>query len=174
MANARIASPLAMRGSHLAFAAADSLRRSALAASTAVDRNGEGASVRAISRAIRPAPVTPKSMPPNSCGTSTPVQPISAHSRQNAREKPSGEASARNWRHIAIGAFAAIAPRALSISIRWSSFSTSMRAHSVGSSSSRLATISSMISEVPPSIELPFERSQPCATSCPGPPLPSK
>src|SRR5271165_1052278 len=67
-------------------------------------------------------------MPPNSSGTSTPVQPSSAHSCQNTREKPSPCGSARSLRNSAIGAFAAIAPRALSISIFWSSLSTSMAA----------------------------------------------
>ena len=157
------------------FSASEPKRASALAASTASKGKARApacAPSRARSARRRPRRNRCRRNPP---ATSTPVQPSSAHSRQNAREKPSPAASARNLRKAEIGrARGDRAARALHQHPLVFGSRPACRPHSAGSSSRRLATMSSMISDVPPSIELPFERSQSCATSWAGPPLPSK
>ena len=116
-ASETMALPAAMRGSHVCCCSCVPPSAIAVAARTAVDRNGESTRFRAISRATSPAPTTPNAVPPRPSGTSMPLQPISPHSAQNSREKPSPPGSRRR-RFSLTGAFAAAATRTLSDSRR--------------------------------------------------------
>ena len=60
------------------------------AASTAVERNGDGIRVRPISSITTPASTQPSPLPPNSSGTSRPENPISAKAFHSSRENPVG------------------------------------------------------------------------------------
>ena len=63
-------------------------RVNAEAASTAVERNGDGINVRPISSITTPASTAPSPLPPKFSGTDGPEKPISANAFQSSREKP--------------------------------------------------------------------------------------
>src|SRR5215203_3330699 len=125
-ASARIASPATMAGSQRRFCASEPPPVRAVAAMTAVERNGEAVSVRPISSQISAAPTLPKASPPYSSGTSTPVQPISAMLRHNSRLNPVSWRPSRKALSWETGAASARNPRAESRSIASSSVRTSM------------------------------------------------
>ena len=74
---------------------------SAVAASTAVERKGEGASVRAISRAISPAPTTPNAVAAMRLGNQHAAPAHLGAERQKSRENPSPCGVARSRRALA-------------------------------------------------------------------------
>ncbi len=106
------------------FCAALPPRDNADAASTAVDRNGDGIRVRPISSITTPASTQPSPLPPKSSGTSKPENPISAKVFQSSRENPVASFASRSCRRCDTGALSLMRPRALSRSIDCSSVRT--------------------------------------------------
>ena len=212
IASAASSEPSEIFGRCAAFCASLPPRVSADAASTAVDRNGDGISVRPISSITTPASTQPSPLPPKFSGTSRPEKPISANAFQSSRENPVASLLSRKLRRCDTGALSLIRPRALSRSMDCSSVRTSAmeripvveltetdlcsscpvmcrdarlgarlatilsivddagsrsrpddecgRFYAPGRSRMRLATMPSITSEVPPSIELALVRSQ--------------
>ena len=125
MASAASSEPSDIFGKRSDFCAALPPRDNADAASTAVDRNGDGIRVRPISSMTMPASTQPRPLPPKSSGTSNPENPISAKARHRSREKPVASLPSRNCRRCDTGALSLMRPRALSRSIDCSSLRTS-------------------------------------------------
>ena len=88
MASAASSEPSAIFGRYSDFCAALPPRDSAEAASTAVERNGDGIKVRPISSITTPASTQPSPLPPKFSGTSRPENPISAKAFHRSRENP--------------------------------------------------------------------------------------
>ena len=124
IASAAINSPFEILGRCSDFCAVLPPRDRAEAASTAVDKNGDGIRVRPISSITTPASTQPSALPPNSSGTRSPAKPISANSFQSSREKPAASLASRSCRRCDTGALSEIRPRALSRSIDCSSVRT--------------------------------------------------
>ncbi len=124
MASAASSEPSDIFGRCWAFCAALPPRDNTEAASTAVERNGDGIRVRPISSITTPASTQPRPEPPNSSGTSRPENPISAKFFQSSRENPAASFASRNCRRCDTGALSLIRPRALSRSIDCSSLRT--------------------------------------------------
>ena len=87
-ASAASSEPSEIFGRCAAFCASLPPRVSAEAASTAVERNGDGIRVRPISSITTPASTAPSPLPPKFSGTSRPENPISAKLFQSSRENP--------------------------------------------------------------------------------------
>ena len=182
----RAATPSAIFGRCSDFCAALPPRDSADAASTAVDRNGDGIRLRPISSITTPASTQPSPLPPKFSGTSSPANPISAKARHRSRENPVASlvvaelAQMRHRRLVADEASRAVAQHRLFFVedechqyplaeiFRWSFRRGAKRRtrndgyvvrgpRQIGI---RLATMPSITSLVPPSIELALVRSQ--------------
>ena len=100
-------------------------RDKADAATTLVERNGDGINVRPISSITMPASTAPNPLPPKFSGTSRPANPSSANAFQRSRENPVSSLLSRNCRRCDTGALSLIRPRALSRSMDCSSVRTS-------------------------------------------------
>src|SRR5712671_4698692 len=125
MASAASSEPFAIFGRYSACCAALPPRSRAEAASTAVDKNGDGTKVRPISSITTPASTQPRPLPPKFSGTNSPENPISAKARHSSRENPVASLPSRSCRRCATGALSLMRPRALSRSIDCSSLRTS-------------------------------------------------
>src|SRR5579871_2943426 len=123
-ASAASNSPAEIFGKCSDFCAALPPRESAEAASTAVERNGDGTRVRPISSITTPASTQPRPLPPKLSGTRSPQKPISAKVFQRSREKPVASLASRKCRKCDTGALSLMRPRALSRSIDCSSVRT--------------------------------------------------
>ena len=124
IASAASSEPSEIFGRCADFCASLPPRDSAEAASTAVDRNGDGIRVRPISSITTPASTQPSPLPPKFSGTSRPEKPISANAFQRSRENPVASLLSRKLRRCDTGALSLIRPRALSRSMDCSSVRT--------------------------------------------------
>ena len=132
IASAASSEPSEIFGRCAAFCASLPPRVSADAASTAVERNGDGISVRPISSITTPASTQPSPLPPKFSGTSRPEKPISANAFQSSRENPVASLHRASCRRCDTGALSLIRPRALSRSMDCSSVRTSAIERSSG------------------------------------------
>ncbi len=151
----------AIRGSQSAFCSRDPARARALADRTDVDRKGEGASSRAISRAISPAPTTPRIEAASTSSTRSP-RPAGSASTPERRREPGGLDRRLRLRNSAISAFSATAPRCAAVRELRSRRMSMAFSNPWSSSSSRLATKCRHDFRRPPSIgRITLGRSQP-------------